>query len=55
MKLKEKKHLSVGNEEKKRSRPKFVKSGGKGRPRKIYCMANDTKMLNSVIENPKTS
>lgn len=34
----------------KRGRPKIVKTGLKGRPRKVFC----TEILNSVIENPKS-
>lgn len=44
----------VENKKRKRGRPKLVRDGGKGRPRKIYCMEDGPEMLNSIIENPNT-
>ena len=38
----------------KRGRPKIVRTGAKGRPRKIYVTESGPEMLNSIIENPNS-
>uniref|UniRef100_W8AQ86 Retrovirus-related Pol polyprotein from transposon TNT 1-94 n=1 Tax=Ceratitis capitata TaxID=7213 RepID=W8AQ86_CERCA len=44
----------VVDNKRKRGRPRFVRSGGVGRPKKVYCVENGLEMLNSIIENPNS-